>query len=193
MSQVAIGISEHLGWAWFVVVTIESGDAILLGSGRMALVDLELPCMPFHHDTDGMEIEAADELLGKVRDSAWERAFAALSGVKEALKPGHSLVSLAIRQPPLASLPDSVAASRKSYHINCRADGMLYHQAICAASERLKVAVVFHRRGEEEESAARRLAIDLDVLKVRLATLGKGASRWTKEHRQAAAAAIAAL
>jgi hypothetical protein len=103
------------------------------------------------------------------------------------------MAALAVRHPPLPALPDSVAASRASYHINCRGDGMLYHQAICAAAQRLEIPVAFHKRGEEELLAARSIGADPGALKRRLADLGASAASWTKEHRHAAAAAIAAV
>ena len=192
MASAGVGISEHLGWAWFVTIAVEGRQPVLLDSRRVELVAAGLPCMPFHHDTDGMELEAADRLLARVKASALECAFAGLESLKEQLQPEHAIAALAIRHPPLASLPDSVADSRQSYHINCRGDGMLYHQAICAAAERLGIPVAFHKRGEEEVLAARSIGAEPGALKRRLAALGATASSWTKEHRHAAAAAIAA-
>jgi len=191
MASAAVGIAEHLGWAWFVTVAIEANEPLLLDSRRVELVASDLPCMPFHHDTDGMELRAADQLLTQVMESAGECALAGLKALKEQLEP--SLDLLAVRHPPLASLPDSVAESRRSYHINCRGDGMLYHQAICAAAKQLGIAVVFHKRGEEERRAARSLGLEVEELQRKLAALGANAPNWTKEHRHAAAAAIAAL
>ena len=193
MASAGVGIAEHLGWAWFVTVTVEDGAPVLLDSRRVELVAASLPCMPFHHDTDGMELEEADRLLARVKASALECAFAGLKSLEEQLQPEHAIAALAIRHPPLPALPDSVADSRQSYHINCRGDGMLYHQAICTAAERLGIPVAFHKRGEEEVLAARSIGAEPGALKRRLSDLGATASSWAKEHRHAAAAAIAAL
>ena len=193
MSPAALGIAEHLGWAWFVTVAMKGGEPLLLDGRRDELVGPGFPCMPFHHDTDGMELDAADRLLARVKESADACAFAALQGLQEELTPHHRIVALAIRHPPLPSLPNSVADSRRSHHINSRADGMLYHQAICAAADRLNMVVVFHKRGDQEAAAARALGIEAEALQGKLAALGTTASNWTKEHRHAAAAAIAVL
>ena len=193
MSPAAVGIAEHLGWAWFVTVALEGNEPVLLDSRRVELVASSLPCMPFHHDTDGMDLDTADQLLARVKESARACAFAGLETLQIELNPGHAIAVLAIRHAPLPSLPDSVADSRRSYHINSRADGMLYHQAICAAAERLEIRVAFHKRGEEELLAARSIGADPGELQSSLTDLGATASSWTKEHRHAAAAAIAAL
>lgn len=174
MLPTAVGIAEHLGWAWFVSVAVRGGDPVLLDSRRVELVAPGLPCMPFHYDTDGLELAAAQTL-------------------SEGARPEHVIAAIAIRHAPLPSLPDSVADSRASYTVNCRGDGMLYHQAICGAAERLGIRIAFHKRGEEEKLAARSLGVEAGALKRSLADLGATASSWTKEHRQAAAAAIAAL
>jgi hypothetical protein len=189
MLPTAVGIAEHLGWAWFVSVAIRAGEPVLLDSRRVQLVAPGLPCMPFHHDTDGMDLQAADALLADVKASAAEYALAGL----QSLRKEHAITAISLRHPPLPSLPDSVADSRASYTINCRGDGMLYHQAICGAAERLGIRIALHKRGEEEMLAARSLGVDTGTLKRGLADLGATAPSWTKEHRQAAAAAIAAL
>lgn len=193
MLPTAVGIAEHLGWAWFVSVAVRGGDPVLLDSRRVELVAPGLPCMPFHYDTDGLELAAADVLLAQVKASALACAHAALQTLSEGARPEHVIAAIAIRHAPLPSLPDSVADSRASYTVNCRGDGMLYHQAICGAAERLGIRIAFHKRGEEEKLAARSLGVEAGALKRSLADLGATASSWTKEHRQAAAAAIAAL
>ena len=37
MAPAAVGIADHLGWAWFVAVALEDSEPVLLASRRMAL------------------------------------------------------------------------------------------------------------------------------------------------------------
>jgi len=110
------------------------------------------------------------------------------------LSPQYRIASITIRQPPLERLPATVREAHDSYYVQCRADGMLYHAAICAAARQRDWTVMLHRRGEELGNAARALKIgarDVDRLMSDLKkTLGPP---WTAEHRNAFAAAIVAL
>jgi hypothetical protein len=192
MAPAAVGIADHLGWAWFVAVAIDNKEPVLLASRRMELAAAELPKMPFHHEPPGLTLEAAETLIARLKASAFEHSLAALRSMSDELGSDHRIVALAIRHPSLPSIP-SVEEVRGSSHLNARADGTLYNKAICAAAERLKMRVVFHKRGEEERLAAEALGVDVEQLKASIAHMGATASNWTKEHRAAAAAAIAAL
>ena len=70
------------------------------------------------------------------------------------LAPAYAVVALAIREPPFAELPGTVRAVRKSYRLQCAADGMLYQLAICRAARQLGLDVQLCRRGEETAWAA---------------------------------------
>jgi hypothetical protein len=110
------------------------------------------------------------------------------------LRPQYRVSGLAMRQPPLERLPTSAEEAHGSYHVLCRADAMLYHSAICAAARRRRWQLAFHRRGEEFAMAARALQWsrpDVEAFITKLRTTLK--PPWTAEHRQAFAAAIAAL
>jgi hypothetical protein len=76
----------------------------------------------------------------------------------------------------------------------CRADGMMYHDALCTAARRLSLVVEQHDRGEEVMRAADRLGVSVEELEHFLQAEGERLGPpWQKEHRLAAAAAIAVL
>jgi hypothetical protein len=192
MSLAAVGVADHLGWGWFVTVTVEEGQPRLLSSRRFDLAAPDLPKMPFHHEPPGLSLEAAEALIGRLKASAFEHAMAALEAINQELGSSHRLTVLSIRHPSLPSIP-SVEEVRGSSYLDARADGTLYNKAICAAAERMGLRAVFHKRGDEEKLAAEALGVGPERLKADIARMGDTASNWTKEHRAAAAAALAAL
>jgi len=100
----------------------------------------------------------------------------------------------AIRQPPLEHLPATVAEVHRSYYATCRADGMLYHLAICAAARQRDWTLALHRRGEEVAKAAEALQTSADEVERFLNDLRQTLKPpWTAEHRHACAAAIGVL
>jgi sugar phosphate isomerase/epimerase len=87
-----------------------------------------------------------------------------------------------------------VAAVRRSYRLQCAADGVLYQLALCHAARDLGLDVHQCRRDHEIAEAAARLG----VRAVEIESFVSGAGRppgppWTQEHRRAFAAGIAAL
>jgi len=78
--------------------------------------------------------------------------------------------------------------------VMCRADSMMYHDALCTAARRLSIALELHDRGEEVVRAADRLRVSLEELEHFLQAAGKSLGPpWHKEHRLAAAAAMGVL
>ena len=110
------------------------------------------------------------------------------------LAPAYAVVALAIREPPFAELPETVAAVRKSYRLQCAADGMMYQLAICRAARQLELDVQICRRGQETSRAADQLGVTLSEIEEFVSRTGRPAGPpWTQEHRRAYAAGIAAL
>ena len=102
--------------------------------------------------------------------------------------------SLAIRKPPFADLTETVAAVRKSYRMQCAADGMLYQLAICRAARQLGLDVHTCRRGEEISWAAAQLGVTRREVEEFVSRAGRPAGPpWTQEHRRAYAAGLAVL
>jgi hypothetical protein len=117
-----------------------------------------------------------------------------LSALRDELQPPYTIVAMTLRNPPLPYVPVTVVEAHKSYPVMCRADGMMYHDALCTAARRLGIALELHDRGEEVGRATDRLGVSLEELEQFLQTVGESLGPpWQKEHRLAAAAAMRAL
>ena len=189
-----LGVADHSGWAICVTVAASHGVAVVVDRRRVELVEPGVPSQPYHHETVGMPRPDAEALVVRVRESVMRTTLARLSELRDELRPRYTIVAMTLRNPPLAYVPVTVAEAHASYPVMCRADGMMYHDALSTAARRLGIAVERHDRGEEVARAADRLGVSLEELDQFLRTTGESlGSPWRKEHRVAAAAAIEVL
>jgi hypothetical protein len=189
-----ISVADHAGWAHIVCVAAPGNVPAVIGRRRVTLIDAGLPTLPYHHESIGMPEEEANALIARVRRSIARCTSRALRGVVNDLAPAYTAVALAIRAPPFADLPETVATVRQSYRLQCAADGMMYQLALCRAARDLGLDVHLCRRGEETARAAARLEVQaVDVESFVRGTGRPSGAPWTQEHRRAYAAGIAAL
>jgi hypothetical protein len=189
-----ISVADHAGWAHVVCVAAVDQVPAVVDRRRVTLIAPGLPTMPYHHESLELTIDHADALIARVRRSIAQSASRALDEVITALAPAYSVVALVIRESPFPELPDSVAAVRPSYQLQCAADGMMYTLAICAAAADLGLDVERCARGEEAACAAGRLQVDARDVELFVDVTGRPTGPpWTVEHRRAFSAGIAAL
>lgn len=194
MDNGAVGIAEHNGWANLVTVKLAHGVPIVLDRRRVELIESHLPSQPFHHETLEMAGPEADTLVTLVRASVAGAATEALAQLASDLEHECALRAIAIRTPPIDSLPKTVAEVHASRRIMMAADGMIYHEALCRAARARGLEVVLVARRTELERAAKILGLSVaeavDVIDRAGSELGPP---WQAEHKFTAAAAIAAL
>jgi hypothetical protein len=189
-----IGAADHAGWAHLVCVAAPGTVPAVIERRRVPLIAKGLPTMPYHHETLAMRVGEADALIARVRRSIAACASRALHEVITDLAPAYASVALAIRPPTFPELPDTVAAVRQSYPLQCAADGMMYQLALSGAARDLGLEVHLFRRGEETARAAAHLGIPADEVESFVGETGRPPGPpWTQEHRRAFAAAIAVL
>jgi hypothetical protein len=189
-----VSVAEHTGWAHLVCVAAPGRVPAVIDRRRVPLIGAGLPTQPYEHDSTAMREDEANALIAQVRRSAAAHAFEALTHAVTELAPSHAVVALAIRKPPFDDLPATVAAVRKSYQLQCAADGMLYQLALCRAARRLGLDVHTYRRGQEISWAAEQLGVTLGEIEDFVSRAGRPAGPpWTAEHRRAYAAGIAVL
>jgi hypothetical protein len=136
----------------------------------------------------------AEKLVVRVRESVMRTTLAGLTKLRAELQPPYTIVAMTLRNPPLDYVPVTVAEAHASYPVMCRADGMMYHDALCTAARRLKIAVELDDRGEAVARAADRLGVsEKDVGRLLQNAGERLGPPWQKEHRLAAAAAMALL
>lgn len=189
-----VGVADHNGWAVCVTVAASRGLPVVIDRRRIDLIEPGVPSQPYHHETVGMPRPEAETLVLRVRESVMRTTLARLSELRDELQPRCTMVAMALRIPPLEYVPATVAEAHESYPVMCRADAMMYHDALCSAAGRLSLAVALHNRGEEIVRAADRFSVSLQKLERFLQTTGERLGPpWRKEHRLAATAAIGAL
>jgi hypothetical protein len=189
-----VSVAEHTGWAHLVCVAADGQVPAVVARRRVTLIDSGLPTQPYEHDSTALREDQANALIAKVRRSVAAHTADALTRVVTDLPPSYSVVALAIRKPPFADLPGTIAAVRTSYRLQCAADGMMYQLAICRAARQLGLDVHMYRRGEEVSWAAEQLGVTLREVDEFVSRAGRPAGPpWTQEHRRAYAAGIAVL
>jgi hypothetical protein len=188
-----LGVADHSGWA--VCVTVAASDVpAVVDRRRVDLIEPGVPTQPYHHETVKMRLPEAEQLVAHVRESVMRTTLARLTELCDELRPQYTIVAMTLRNPSLPYVPVTVAEAHKSYPVMCRADGMMYHDALCTAARRLDIALELHDRGEEIARAADRLGVSLEELEHVLHTAGESLGPpWRKEHRFAAAAAMGVL
>jgi hypothetical protein len=180
-----LSVADHAGWAHIVCVAAPGDVPAVVERRRVTLIDAGLPTLPYHHESIGMREDDANVLIARVRRSIAERTSDALRGVVNDLAPAYPVVALAIREPPFAKLPETVAPVRQSYRLQCAADGMMYQLAVCHAARDLGLDVHLCRRGEETARAAARLAVRVDDMESFVSGTGRPSGPpWTEEHRR---------
>lgn len=189
-----LGAADHGGWAICVTVAASRGAPVVVDRRRIELIEAGVPSQPYHHDTVRMSRAAGEQLVVRVRESVMRTTCEHVTQLRDDLQPPYKIIAMTLRIPPLDYVPITVAEAHASYPVMCRADGMMYHDALRRAAETLKIPVALHDRGQEIARAADRLDVSVTDLEQFLQTAGKGLGPpWHKEHRLAAAAAIRVL
>ena len=179
-----VGAADHAGWA--VLVTV-CRDGTLLDRRRVELLDHGLPKLPHHHECQGLPLQEAVELVGRVRASAERHARSCLDSL--AGEVSKEIVGIAIRECP--SLPETIAERISSYRAQNVADTVMYRHVLANAAAARGWFVHWYdarRVFAEAASALGRGTLD-ELLEKTGADVGPP---WQKDHRVAMAAAIAA-
>jgi hypothetical protein len=191
---VVVGVADHNGWAILVSAAAVNGAPAVVDRRRVRLIEESLPSQPYHHETLALSDAESERLLLTVKRSIAACTALAFDRLSADLQPRYRVSSITIRQPPLAHLPPTVGEVHRSYHTLCRADGMLYHTAICAAARQRHWRLALHRRGEEVAKAAEALQASTHEVERFMNDLRQTLEPpWTAEHRNAFAAAIGRL
>lgn len=190
----AVGVAEHAGWAFLITAGAGKSEPAVVDKRRVLLIANGVPAQPYHHETLSLPDQEAEQLLRRVRQSIAASTAHAFDCLVSDLQPRFRVCAIAIRQPTLERMPATVREAHESYHVQCRADAMLYHSAICTGARQRDWKVVFHRRGDELQRAADALKRSTNEVERLLVSLRPTLRPpWAAEHRLAFAAAMAAL
>lgn len=131
-----ISAADHAGWAHFVCVAAPGHAPAVIERRRVTTIVAGLPTMPYHHESLALSVDDANALIARVRRSVAECTSRVLREAVADLAPAYRVSALAIRE-----LPDTVAVVRRSYQLQCAADGMIYQLALCEAASELGIEV----------------------------------------------------
>lgn len=191
---VVVGVADHSGWAVLVSAAAEKGEPIVVDRRRVRLIETGVPNQPYEHDTIALRETEAEQLVRTVKRSIAASTALAFDRLSADLWPRYRVTSIAIRQPTLVQIPATVAEVHRSAHVRNRADGMLYHAAICEEARQREWDVMLHRRGEELTQAAEACQANVQDVERFVSGLRQTLkSPWTADHRHAFAAAIGGL
>ncbi len=189
-----VGIADHRGWAIFVCVAVQEGAPVVLDRRRVDLVSADLPSQPHHHEGAELDVAEAEALVRKVQQSVAAHTRTALSQLQADLGAEHRLVSIAVQEGPRHRRPTTFAEILESQTAMIAADGDLYRDALSEAAEEVGMEARLIPRKGETERAAQALGVDAARAEKLLREIGRELGPpWRKEHRDAAAAAIAVL
>ena len=124
-SSAVVGVSEHNGWAIFVCVSAEEGRAVVIDRRRVQLIDAGLPRQPYHHEARRLDLAQAENLIGRVEDSAAANALKRLEELQQDIAVGYKLTAITIREDPARPLPKTVAEILSHHPSMHAAEGVL--------------------------------------------------------------------
>jgi hypothetical protein len=191
---VVVGVADHNGWAILVSAAAVNGEPTVVDRRRVGLIETGVPTQPYHHETLALRDAEAEELLRQVERSIAKCTALAFDRLSADLRPRYRVSAVTLRHSPLGHLPATVGEVHGSYYVLCRADGMLYHSAICTAARQRGWELGFHRRGEEVARAAKALQASAHEVERFMNDLRRTLKPpWAAEHRNAFASAIGRL
>jgi hypothetical protein len=179
-----VGVFDH--WGWAVLVTA-ARDGRLIDRRRVDLVDGDLPKFPHHVEGQALPVREAVALVARVARAAEACAKAGLGALAAAVS--TPIAGLALRVCP--PLPATVEERLSDYRAQNVADSVMYREALARAAEARGWTVFWYdaRRVRAEAAGALGRKTIEDLLEKTGAALGPP---WTKDHKLAMAAAIAA-
>ena len=190
-AEAVIGAADHYARAELVTLAVADASPVLLDRRRVELIDKGLPIAPYHHEALELDIDAAIDLVDRVRRSVAEHASAAIS----TLLATYRAQVLILPSSPYDSLPDSLEEILSSRPLNLAADGMLYREALAEAAAELGMEVRrYPRKTAPTALAAEAMGVEVAEVNSLIAQFGREAGTpWRKDHKMAAAAALSVL
>ena len=180
----SVGVADHWGWAIFM--TTGRGGR-LLDRRRVELVEAGLPPYPHHHEAQKLPVDEAVELVARVTRSVQVCAEARLEALAASVPVGIGAIALRVCPALPATVPERLA----NYAAQNVADSVMYRQALAQAASARGWAVFWYEARHVLAQAA--AALGRESIQALMDATGATIGRpWTKDHRLAMAAAIAA-
>ena len=191
--RVAFGMKAHSGWAALVVLGIQDDGFVLVDRRRIDLVKEQWAKQPYHA-AEGLQPEAARDLVRRGIDAAHKSAVREIKAAKERESERKNEVkacAVLVGSP----MPDWSVADILAVHFRMhKAEGVLFREALIHAAKECKLKAIEVLEKEIMEDADRRLKIAASEISKQLSVIGKAAGApWGKDQKDAAVAAMIAL
>ncbi|SEG90327.1 hypothetical protein SAMN05444920_1074 [Nonomuraea solani] len=196
MGQAVLGVKDHCGWAVLVAIGgVPEAPEVLMRERVVLLADPDLPEQPYHAAA-GLGVAAAGELISRVERAACTASRDALATAARKLTgDGHDVLGVALDLGAVGAgrmtLPDKLAEVLAKHHFLHGAEGELYHEALAEAARTEGLAVSRYDFKELRDTAAHLLGPGVvgrvDGLRSQVG------SPWTRDHKDAALAALLVL
>ena len=187
-APIALGFSDHAGWAVMAAVRkLGPGEFELVVRRRIQTCPPELPRQPYHAVA---EAGMPRDTIGEVEQATRRLCRTAFSAALEET-PAITAAAVAMGRTSVPTDRDRILASHALLHT---AEGELYRDALSEAAGEAGLRVVRFMNKESRSEAAAALGWTPGGLERWLASTGKAAGKpWTKDEKDASAAALLAL
>jgi len=188
--RIALGLRSHSGWAALVALQGPVSAPVVVDRRRLELCDRSFPRQPYHA-AENLPAAKAEALVSRSLETAAKLAREAVSdAVKDRRAAGQEIAGVGLLLSSARPLPKELAAILASHALIHTAEGEMYRDVLRAGCERAGVEVAGLRERDLLTSAGQRLKLAPDVLRARLAALGKPLGPpWTQDEKLASLAA----
>ena len=193
MTEVALGVRSHSGWAALVAVAGPTAEPAIVGRQRIELAAEGQPKQPYHAAED-LKLKEADALIRRCNEATRSLAVRALRATIGPLRrDGHEVVGCGLLLASGRSLPPlaEVLASHALIH---SAEGEMYREALRFAGGTCGLPLTEVRERELWDRCVEVLRVPVPALKRRLGDWGKSLGPpWSQDEKYAALAGWLAL
>jgi hypothetical protein len=171
-----------------------AGSPEIVERQRLSLCDGSFPRQPYHA-AENLPAARAEALVTRSLGAANALAQGAIAGaVKRLRASGREVAGAGLLLGSGRPLPGELAAILAAHPLIHTAEGEMYRAALRLACERASLPVVGIRERDVLTIASARQSLEPDVVRARVAALGKPLGPpWTQDHKLASLAAWLAL
>lgn len=193
MSEAALGVRSHSGWAILVAVAGPTAEPAIIARQRIELTGEGHPKQPYHA-AEPLKLKEADALIRRCREAS--RALALRSfraAIGRLRRDGHEVVGCGLLLASGRALP-ALAEVLASHALIHAAEGEMFREALRRASRTCGLLLTEVRERELWDRCAVVLRLPLPTLKRRLDDWGRSLGPpWRQDEKHAALAGWLAL
>jgi hypothetical protein len=170
----ALGFRAHSGWTIVVAVAGSLSQPVVLERRRIDIADATIAgSRQPYHAAEGLDIQKAETLIRRCRDSSLRLAADAVSAMTAQLtRTGYRVAGAGILFASGRPLPD-LAATLRSHALIHTAEGEFFREVVVLASEHCSLPVTRVREREIWDRGAATFSLGCADLQQRIGGLGR--------------------